>query len=68
MNKKKGRKILQLLQAAAAHHQVAVKMNNLETNFMKHPWAQQENTQAPIAIRLLNNQKNICKSLMQFKL
>jgi hypothetical protein len=43
-------------------------MNNLETNFMKHPWAQQENTQAPIAIRLLNNQKNICKSLMQFKL
>lgn len=36
MNKKKGRKILQLLQAAAAHHLVAVKMNNLETNFMKH--------------------------------
>ena len=36
MNKKKGRKILQLLQAAAAHRQAVVKMNNLETNFMKH--------------------------------
>jgi hypothetical protein len=34
--KKKGKKILQLHQAAVAPHQAAVKMSNLEINFMKH--------------------------------
>jgi len=60
--KKKGKKILQLHQAAVALHQAAVKMSNLEINFMKHLWALLVSTQARIAIRHLNNLKNICKS------
>jgi len=52
--KKKGKKILQLHQAAVALHQAAVKMSNLEINFMKHLWALLVSTQARIAIRHLN--------------